>query len=641
MPDEFIYARFCEQPEDFPLLVKKALIESINELTAERKTATKDGKTVVVSEKRNESLLEIAKQHLTITIVEAKKIRMHDWTADYEGVPVAVECQVVGANIEETYTKSAIAKCWKCEYSVPIVDIRKHIPDCGNSNCSRYEEPLEIDRSSLKTGQTRIILIQEPMNEAKHGNPRMLPCIIKDSAVQETFIGQHKKIIGVFRSHEQDRKITNKIMIHAISVQDIEASKVKLPSQQQIKKFTELSTKPEYLEVIHKSFAPEIYGERLAKLCIIFSRLGGVTAGRLRGEIHALLCGDPGEGKSKILEFLTEVTDNCGFAVGGTMTGSGVTVSLDTLPNRQKIPRAGIVVLCNGSNVALDELNQLGEEDLGKLFEAMESGKIHYNKAGFNEELEAATSISAAINPKNYVYDFDQTIVDNINLPIPLIERFDLKVNMTGEKGSTDEQLILDHILKIRNDGVDKYIAENSLLAREELYLLLNYAKQFQPKMSDKAAKLLKAFHMLMKNMEQRDGSMRVNRRFFESVYRIATGYAKLMFSDMVSEEYAMLAIEIFKLTLKSFRMNTEKEGVVLDLHHQADNADTAFRHCWRTLEVELKAEYVPEKILLDKLVAGYSNFKQFANLEKAQAYFDRMYNVGKITKSGGLYKLQ
>jgi DNA replicative helicase MCM subunit Mcm2 (Cdc46/Mcm family) len=158
--------------------------------------------------------------------------------------------------------------------------------------------------------------------------------------------------------------------------------------------------------------------------------------------------------------------------------------------------------------------------------------------------------------------------------------------------------------------------------------------------MTDKAAKLINDFYLHIKTIEQREGSIRINKRFFESVYRVATAITKLHLKNETTAEYAMMAIEIIKQTLQTFRMNTEKEGVVMSLETHDDSAKTAFRHCWRTLETELKNDYIPEHRFLEKLVAEYNSFKDFKNLERAQAYFDKMYNAGKITKSNGLYKL-
>lgn len=611
---------FLQSPEEFPLLVKKAILIQMNDSVAQT----------------------IAERSIVVQITESRQIKMRDWYAEHEGIPLAVECQIVGSDVDETYTKSARAYCWKCGFELTIGELQK-IPNCGNSRCDRHEKPLEIDRLSIKSGNTKVVMIQEPMDEAQHGNSRILPCIIRDDDVKTTFVGQHKRIIGVLRSYFQEKKNTNKIMIHAVAVQDIESNKMKMPTDDEIVYFEKLVKNGDYLDLLTKSFAPEIYGEDLAKLCVILARVGGTKVDRLRGELHCFLIGNPGTGKSKILEFLLEVTNNCGFAVGGTMTGSGITIAMDTLPNRQKFPRVGIVGRCHGSCVAIDELNQTSDEDKGKLFECMESGKMHYNKGGFDTVAKAETTIIAAANPKHYTYDPEMTISDNVNLPSPLTDRFDLKVNMTDEKPELEEQKKLDHISLLRQIGIEEYIEKNNLLKTKDLYLLLNYAKSIKPTMTPKASKLMKEFYMMMKNIDkdQRMGSFKINTRFYEAIIRVSTAYAKLMLSKTITEEHAMLAIEIIKSTLRTFNMKTNSNEITMPLMNTDDSAEGAFIKTWRNQEGVWQSEWIAEKQFLEALVAEYGpKFKVFNTMEKASKYFDNFYNKGKITKSAGLYKL-
>lgn len=625
LEDPLMVDFFNLMPEDFPELVKMAILNQIREYTGFH----------------DSKIIETASKEIHVVITEAIEIKMGEWNASYEGTPVMVKCQVAGANEQETYVKSAKAYCWKCQ-SAQLVSELERLPSCFNSKCERFKKPMDIDKFSIKSGDTRAILIQEPMNEAKHGTPKIFPCIIKDEAVHTTFIGQHKKIIGVFRSHQQEGKNTGKIIIHAISVQDIDTDIKQLPEPNEIERFERLAEQEDYLDIITKSFAPEILGSDLAKLSVIFSIIGGTRVGRLRGEIHSLLVSNPGGGKSKIIEYITEVVQNAGFAVGGQMTGTGITVSMDTLPNRQRIIRGGIIPMCSGSTVGLDELNQVEPEDQGKIFECMESGKIHYNKGGFTQELIAETTICAACNPKNYYYDFALTISDNVKLLPPLMERFDLKVNLSNPSQTIDEERKLRHILKIRGEesALEQHIETNKLLTTNDLYLLFNYAKTFKPKMSKKAEELIINFYKTMQNLDTEEGNIRINTRFFESIIRLSTAFAKLKFAKSITEEHAMLSIEIFKQTLRSFGMNTEKDGVVLPLERTAENADQAFVQCWRKLEKETDSKFISEKLVIDTLFKDYSKFKTFATIEKIQKYFDKLYNVGKITKEGGLYKL-
>lgn len=581
-------------------------------------------------ERRAKAFLRNVKIEL---IDSSHHIKLNEWDSNYEGIPVASECQVIGANKEETYTKHATAYCPECHQADEITNLSE-IPLCTTKDCARYRMKKQIRQDTVVTGNFRIVMIQEPLEEAKHGSPRILECELRDDLVSSTFIGQRKKIVGIFHSHPQHHRATNRIVIQAISMQDLGDVEVMQPTDEQIKFFQELKDKENFIDVITESVAPEIKHEKLAKLCVLLSIIGGNKVGRLRGNIHCFLVGDPSTGKSSLLEYIPLIVQKTGFAVGGTMSGSGVTVTMDTLPNRQKMPRAGIVPLCSGSCVAIDELNQLDEEDIGKLYQAMEQGKINYNKGGFDLQLEANTTILAGANPRDYIYDYDRPIMHNINLPPPMVSRFDFKVNLLAQKSDIQEQEILDHIIKVRNNGIEKYIEENRLLTPKQLTLYINYVKTFKPIMTDEASKLLKEFQLTMqKTIGKTKGGFIIDKRFFESMYRIGTAYAKANMSETVTKEHAMTVIDIFKKTLATFNIVTEGKQEQETIRDNITSKDVAFINVLKNLESWFTMEEAVS--IMIKKASHY-----FPTTTEAEKDFEKFHQKGMISKRGEKYRI-
>lgn len=620
LDDERVTDIYLQQPEELPLIIKKSLVDLL---------ATGD-----------QQLESSIYNNLKIVISDVQQIKLHDWTADYEGIPVSAMCQVVSAYKEETYNKEGECYCPSC-------DSREHFrlipPSCQNEDCKKKGTQMLIDQHKLKTGDTRIIIVQEPIDEAKFGNPRTVEVILRDEAVHDTHIGQRKKITGVFRSQLQKGKTTNRFYIHAISVEDAEETKLILPNDEQKAKFTSMSKQPDYMDILMKSFAPHIWGESLAKLCLILARVsGGTIEEHEKDIIDALLIGNPATGKSELLKFVVKVTQRAGFASGGTSSGSGVTVTMTTMPNREKHPRAGIVPNCSGSLVALDEIAQFEPEDLEKLFEAMSGRRIHYNKGGFDLDLIAETTITAGANPKGYLYDTRFGMTDNINLPAPLVSRFSLIVNMQPKRTRIEEQEISEHIERIDEIGIDEYIRQENLLTAEQLLMLFNYAKtKFNPKLEPAANALIKDFYLTMfdlqANDEQVDGAKPIDRRFQIAIRRIAKAYARLMLSDTVTKEYAMEAIEIVKKTLHSFGVNTDKGTMQLNVSGVQD-IDAAFLFTIRTMEKEQDKQYLPEDEIIERLVQEHPKF--FSTKKKASDYFDAQVKRARFEKSEGRYRL-
>lgn len=612
---------FLYDTPSFPLLLKKTVCQ-------------------IVSEWKGDDVATFLMNHLNIQITNATKIKLNEWNASYEGIPVEVECQVIAMFKAETYTKFAIARCSGCGREEEVKSLSR-LPLCGNKDCEYYKKEMNIDEKTVKTGDIKTILIEEPIDEAKSSSPQILECEIRDADVANTFTGNKKRIIGIFRSHPQKGKSRNKPMIHALSASDLEDTKEQLPTEEQKIKFISMSQKEEYFDLLSSSWAPEIKFEDLAKTCMILAVVGGVKIESLKGLINTFLIGDPGTGKSKILEFLLKIVKKSGLAVGGTMSGSGVTVTMDTLPNRTKLPRAGIVPLCHGGAVALDELSQLEEEDLGKLYEAMASGIIHYNKGGFDEIFKAETTITAGANPKGYTYDHALGMLANIGLPEPLVTRFDLIINMLGSKSLSQRESIRDHIKFIRRHGISKVIERDGLLSSDDLMLLLNFAKTFYPIFTDEAEKIIDSFHTTMEELQatnqQESGAKRMDNRTYEAIYRCATAVAKLYFSDQVLEKHARMAVSIYKRTLQSFDLKIDKGITQLNLNDAVKDKHTAAVFTWRKIEQETGETLIDGVIFIKRLMTDHPTY--YPTIDDADKWFETQRKRGKILMKGMQYK--
>ena len=612
---------FLYDTPSFPMLLKRVVCE-------------------LVAEWKNDDKAKNLMNHLSIQITNSNKIKLNEWSSAYEGIPVEVECQVIAAYKKETYTKYAEAKCHGCGRTEEARSLSR-LPLCGNKDCEYYKKEMWIDEKKTKTGDIKTILIEEPIEESKSSSPEILECQIRDQDVSNTFTGNKKRIIGILRSQPQKNKSTNKILIHALSVSDLEDTKAVLPNPEQETKFISMSKKEDYLDILSSSWAPEIKFEDLAKICMILAVVGGVKVDTLKGIINTFLVGDPGTGKSKILEFLLKVVQRSALAVGGTMSGSGVTVTMDTLPNRTKLPRAGIVPLCHGSAVALDELSQLEEEDIGKLYEAMASGLIHYNKGGFDEVFKAETTITAGANPKGYNYDSSLGMLANIGLPEPLITRFDLIVNMMGSKSLPQRETIRDHIKFIRRFGISEVIKKNGLLTSDELMVLLNHAKTFYPVFTDEAEKIIDDFHTTMEELQatnqQEQGAKRADNRTFEALYRIATAVAKLYFSNLVSAHHAEIAVDIYKRTLHSFGLKTDKGITQLNMNDAVKDKHTAAVFTWRKVEQESGSTLIDGVVFIKRLMLDHPTY--YPTIEEADKWFENQRKKGKIIMKGMQYK--
>lgn len=611
-----VFDFFYDNPEEFMKLVKTAMV-------------------LIVSSYRDSKTTDFFKRLIQVEITEAPEIKMADWDTEYEGRPVAVNVMVVRQNKEETYLKSADAFCKKGhrkKISGPIYDLT-----CDT--CEKSEK-MVIDGSTMKTGYYRQILIQQPMDEVTNGDARTFDAVIKDDDVKKTFVGQRKRIIAVFRSVPQKMKLTNKIEIQVLSMKDADDLKEFEPTEDDIKYFHELEKRPDYDTVIAESIAPQIKHEYLAKLCVLLTMIGAPRLDGALGLIFTLLIGDPSTGKSDIIQYLAKIIRKYAYAVGGTASGSGVTVSMDTLPGGDKAPKAGIIPQCNNGGVGLDELNQLEEEDIGKMYTWMASAMIPYNKGGFDLNLQAYTWMVGGANPKYYSYNENHSIENNLNLPAPFLSRFHLIVNMMRKrKSDIEKQQIYDHMGKIKKMGVTEYIKQNGLLQPELLGKYITYCKTFNPVFTDAALKVAKDFQLTMEKLEQESGSLPIDPRFYDGILRISQAQARRHFKNTVDPEDVMAAIEIKKKTLATFGMKVEAGELQMKMHSEVKGKDQAFFSVCQLLEQRNTDGRFTEDECIKLMTSQYPEF--FKSIEHAEVTFQKMHSGQKINKIAGRYKLE
>src|SRR2546427_1751432 len=75
----------------------------------------------------------------------------------------------------------------------------------------------------------------------------------------------------------------------------------------------EIGSSPDIFRLITASIAPSIYGMHVEKEALALQLFGGVAkvmpdGRRIRGDIHLILVGDPGTGKSELLSYMIRLS---------------------------------------------------------------------------------------------------------------------------------------------------------------------------------------------------------------------------------------------------------------------------------------------------------------------------------------------
>src|SRR5687767_1526303 len=315
-------------------------------------------------------------------------------------------------------------------------------------------------------------------------------------------------------------------------------------SREDEKRILALASMPDNYDKLIASFAPHIYGHEVIKESILLLIVGSVTkkladGSNRRGDINIFLVGDPGTAKSEMLKFAAKIAPRGLYTSGRGTTAAGLTAAVIRDKSGIMMLEAGAVVLGDLGLVAIDEFDKLKPEDRSALHEVMEQQTCSVAKGGIVATLNARTSILSAANPMYGKYDPYKNITENVNLPVPLLTRFDLIFIVRDMPEKEKDNLIASRILEIHKDieHAAKPAIEIDLFSK-----YLAYAKHGEPALTEEAVNLIRDYYMNMRKVES-EGMITVTPRQLEGLVRLATARARLLLKDRVEADDASRAI--------------------------------------------------------------------------------------------------
>uniref|UniRef100_A0A673G8W6 DNA helicase MCM8 n=1 Tax=Sinocyclocheilus rhinocerous TaxID=307959 RepID=A0A673G8W6_9TELE len=537
--------------------------------------------------------------------------------ANLYGKFVAIRGTVVRvSNIKPLCSKLAFV-CNSCgdAQSVSLPDGKYTIPTkCLQTECrGRSFTPNRSSPLTL-TVDWQTIKVQELMSgdQRESGRiPRTIECELTQDLVDSCVPGDMVTITGVIKVSNEEGNGRNKkdkcmflLYIQANSVSNSKGQKSKAVSDSEgqgpsvefsikdLYAIQEIQAQEDLFRLIVNSLCPAIYGHLLVKAGLALTLFGGCQKYvddknriPIRGDPHILIVGDPGLGKSQMLQAVCNVAPRGVYVCGNTTTTSGLTVSLSRDSGSGDYAlEAGALVLGDQGICCIDEFDKMGSQHQA-LLEAMEQQSISLAKAGIVCTLPARTSIIAAANPVGGHYNKAKTVSENLKMGSALLSRFDLVFILLDTPNEDHDHLLSEHVMAMRagkngavsSAAVTRYSTQESSISILEVFsekpladtlkvvpgeafdpiphqLLrkyVGYARHYvHPTLSAEAAQVLQDFYLELRKQNQTADSTPITTRQLESLIRLTEARARVDLREKATQSDAEDVVEIMKHSL-------------------------------------------------------------------------------------------
>ncbi len=518
-------------------------------------------------------------------------------------------------------------------------------------NCS--EKELEMDPENSIFTDFQLVRLQELPEDLPAGQlPHYVEVTVMDDLVDRCRPGDRVLLTGIVRiEHEQiaPQAKTNLFRLRMegnnieylgglAGTKDTRTLERMAISGEDEKQILAIAGKPDAYDKLIASFAPHIYGHEIIKEAILLLIVGSVTkklddGSTRRGDINIFLVGDPGTAKSEMLKYAAKIAPRGLYTSGRGTTAAGLTAAVIRDKSGIMMLEAGAVVLGDQGLVCIDEFDKIKPEDRSSLHEVMEQQTCSVAKGGIVATLNARTSILSAANPMYGKYDVFKNITENVNLPIPLLTRFDLIYVIRDTPEREKDSRIAGHILEIHRD------VEHAAQPAIEMDLFrkyLAYTKQIEPKLTIEVINALRDYYMKMRNVDS-EGMITVTPRQLEGLIRLATARARLLLQDNVKIEDAERAIYLVQRMLETAGVDVNTGKVDLGVLHGKPHSEISklklFMEVFNGISGQDKND-VEEKNFINELVKT-GKFSE----DEARTYIKKAMQNGQIyERRSGFY---
>jgi replicative DNA helicase Mcm len=491
---------------------------------------------------------------------------------------VMVDGIVVRSTPVRPLVLQAAFKCRRCGEQTVVNQTGQFVKApfaCKNPSCMA-KGPFDFIQEDSAFIDSQDLRLQERPEDLPPGQlPRTLSAkLVGTEIVDLARPGDHISIVGVVRAIAPTYRGLGKLrafLLH-LDANSIEVlgkePEMALITPDEEEKILELSKDPWIHRKIISSIAPSIYGYDHIKESIMYLLFGGVSKVlpdiTIRGEMNALLVGDPGTAKSQLLQYVARIAPRGLYTSGRGTTAAGLTAAVIREKGGGMSLEAGALVLADKGIACIDEMDKMRPEDRVAIHEAMEQHTVSVAKGGIVATLNARTAILAAANPSLGRYEPHRTVAENISLPVTILSRFDLIFVLRDVPNKETDSKMSQHILEIHRKGLSPVEPPISI---DILRKYISYAKGIKPVLTQEALQRLNDFYLAMRAASETEGSpVAITARQLESLVRVSEARTRCALRKEVTAEDAEAAVAIMKKSLEEVGIDLSSYKMDIDI---------------------------------------------------------------------------
>lgn len=579
--------------------------------------------------------------------------------ADMVGELVALQGRVKKVSQVKMYPREAVFICQRCGHQDSIPQGSNEFQEPYQCESCERQGPFKFDKRRSDWEDAQLMRIAQPVEETTGGQGATMDVILRGDVAEgvpgeregEGYkAGELATVTGVVDVKEPEsgsgQLPTGDPMLTGQTVtkedDDFDSITITKVDKEEIQRILDGEYHEDYekpIPLLKDTVAPNHHGDETIKLALLLQLIGGNEIQRAdgsfkRGDFHVLLLGDPGKGKSRLLERIESIAPRSAYASGKGARAAGLTAAAvpSDFGDEKWDLEAGALVMASGGVACIDEIDKMNDDARSSMHDALATQKVHINKAGINADLPTKAACLAAGNPKYGRFDPYEPMADQIDLEPALLSRFDLMFLLSDQPEEDEDRELGEAMIEgHREEVASRHSAEEEdpgPIPDDLFTKYIAHARQsVEPEIKDDrvAEKIVDFWVTLRSEGYDEDSPVPVTPRKLMAVVRLSEASAKARHSDEVELQDVDRVAEVIMQVMNDVGIDPESGEYDADIIHTGTSKTQRDRI--RTLEgliEELEPQYengVPvEELYAEAEEAGIDQDKAEHELSKLKA---------------------